>query len=615
VPAVATGLRLARPVPYRGCDNPGTLPLAASAASRGPRLEERRNRMPFFRELKRRKVIQTALIYLAASWLLLQVAELLLEMLDVPAWGLRLVFVLLVIGFPLALVLSWMHQLTPQGLRREDTALAPAPPPAARPPAAPPPAVPAAAEPVAPDSAAAVAAAPAVAAVDQSIAVLPFANMSDDEANVHFADGLSEELLNLLSRIRGLRVVARTSSFSFRGRQVSATTIARELNVAHLLEGSVRKAGNRLRITAQLVRASDSSHVWSQSFDRNLSDIFAVQDEIAAAVARELEITLLGGTAPKSRQTTPEAYSHYLQGRHFFELASATGYEQAIKELDDAIALDPSYAPAWSTLGALYWAGANNHLIDYAEGMRKAREATERALALDPDLAEPLSMLGSMDVIEGVDVEGGRRRMERALQFEPNNERLLTRLANIALRRGEVDEAMRHGQRALRSDPLSPIAHAVYGNSCYFAGRLEEAEAMRRKVLALSPGWLSGHFNLGKVLLARGDKLAALAEMQQEPSDFWRRTGLALVHHALGHTAESEAALRDLVAMSPHGAAYQLVQVHAYRGELGDAFEWLERAVRDHDSGLIYLKVDPLLTSLRADPRWHETLARLERDG
>jgi adenylate cyclase len=556
--------------------------------------------MRLFAELKRRKVFRTAVIYAASAWLLLQVAQLLLQMLEVPAWGLKLVFVLLVIGFPLALILSWMHQLTPQGIKREpdSPAVEPAADDRARAADVPRPGIPSPA--------------PAAAAVaDNSIAVLPFDNMSEDPANTHFADGLSEELLNLLSRIPGLRVVARTSSFSFRGRAVSAATIAQELNVSHLLEGSVRKAGNRIRITAQLIRGNDSSHVWSQAFDRDLNDIFAVQDEIAAAVVNELEIKLLGGAAPKSWPTDPDAYAHYLRGRHFFELASKSGYEQAITEFEAALAIDPGFGPAWAMLGALFWGEANNSLIDYAEGSRRARANSEKALALDPDLAEPLSLLGYLDVIEGVDLDGGLQRMERARQLEPNNQRILTRLANTAIRRGRLHDALRYCHQALRSDPLSANVHAIYGNTLYFIGRLDEAEAMRRKVLALSPGWLSGHFNLARVLLARNDAAAALAELRQEQSDFWRLTGLALVHHALGQAAESDAALRDLMQKDLGGAAYQLVQVHAYRGEVDAAFEWLDRAAATHDSGLVFTRVDPLLALLHADPRWDRFLSRI----
>jgi TolB-like protein/Tfp pilus assembly protein PilF len=557
--------------------------------------------MRFLAELRRRKVIQTAVLYVVASWALLQVAELLLDMMEVPKWGLKLVFVLLVIGFPLALMLSWMHQITPQGLKRELDS-----PPSTR---------------ESPEKSAAMEHAdrslpttdhePAAStATDHSIAVLPFTNMSEDKANEYFADGLSEELLNLLSRIPGLRVVARTSSFSFKGRSVSAAAIARELNVAHLLEGSVRKAGSRIRITAQLVRATDSSHAWSQSFDRDMSDIFAVQDEIAAAVVGELEIKLLGGTVPKSRQTDPRAYALYLQGRHFFELYSATGYEQAIEALDAAVAIDPRFGPAWAMLGALYWGQANNSLIDYEEGARKARAASEKALGLDPDLAEPLSLLGMLDLIENRDAVGGMRRLDRALQLEPHNQRVLARAGSMAMQRGRIDEAIRYAEQALRWDPLSPNAHAALSLTYYYVGRLDEAEAMRRKVLALSPGWLSGCFYLGRILLARNDAQAALAVMQQEQSSFWRLTGLALAHHALGQRADSDAALAELMKLDPVGIAYQLAEVHAYRGEIDSAFEWLERSAETHDSGLTNARVDPLLRNLHADPRWGAFLSR-----
>jgi TolB-like protein len=534
--------------------------------------------MRLFAELKRRKVFQTAAIYAASAWLLLQVAQFLLQMFEVPAWGLKLVFVLLLVGFPLALVLSWMNRITPEGVKREV------------------------------DLPAIESAAPTVA--DNSIAVLPFDNMSDDPANVHFADGLSEELLNLLSRIQGLRVVARTSSFAFRGRGLSAANIAQELNVSHLLEGSVRKAGNRIRITAQLIRGADSSHLWSQAFDRDLTDIFAVQDEIAAAVVNELEIKLLGAATPKSWPTDPDAYAHFLRGRHLLELASTTSYDKAITEFEAALRIDPKFAPGWAMLGSLYWGQANNSLIDYAEGARRARANSERALALNPNLAAPLSLLGYFDVIEGVDLDGGMRRMERARQLEPHNPLILTRLANISIRRCRLEDALRYCQQALASDPLSAIVHATFGNTFYLLGRLDEAEAMRRKVLELSPGWLSGHFHLGKVLLARNDAVAALAEMQLEPSAFWRLVGLALVHHALGNAAESDAAIAELTRLGLSGAAYQFAQVHGYRGEVDLAFEWLDRAAATHDSGLAFTRVDPLLDSLRSDPRWDRFLAR-----
>ena len=558
----------------------------------------------FLAELKRRKVIQTAVLYAVASWALLQVAALLLDMLEVPPWGLKLVFVLLLIGFPLALLLSWMHQVTPEGIRREAAA-----PEAPRrlPPAG-------AFSSHAADAPAAAMLPQEPAADERSIAVLPFANLSEDKANEYFADGLSDELLNLLSRVAGLRVVARTSSFSFKGRTASAAEIARELKVTHLLEGSVRRSGSRVRITAQLIRASDSSHVWSQSFDRDLSDIFAVQDEIAAAVARGLELKLFGGPAPKAQPTDPRAYALYLQGRHFFSLYSATGYAQAIPALEGALAIDPGFAPAWGILGALYWGQANNSLIPYGEGARKARLASDKALALDPEQAEPMSLLGLLDVIEHRDVARGLQRIQRALKLEPHNQRVLSRAANVARQRGRTEEAIGYAEQALNADPLSPNAHAVLGLTYYYAGRLDDAEAMRRRLLALSPGWLSGYYYLGRILLERGDARAALAAMEQEPSPMWRLTGLALVHHALGSHVASDAALEELRKEDPVGIAYQFAEIHAYRGETDLAFEWLERAEATNDSGLTDAITNPLMRSLHTDPRWAALVARLRLD-
>ena len=563
--------------------------------------------MRFLAEIKRRKVIQTAVLYAVASWGLLQVAELLLDMLEVPPWGLKLVFALLLLGFPLALLLSWMNRITREGLRREDAS----------------PVLPRGLPPAGisspQDGSAASAAAPATMPPEthgdeRSIAVLPFANLSDDKANEYFADGLSEELLNLLSRLPGLRVVARTSSFSFKGRAVGVGEIARELKVAHLLEGSVRRSGSRVRISAQLIRANDSSHVWSRSFDRELSDIFAVQDEIASAVAGELALSLFGSGAPKARPTDPRAYSLYLQGRHFFSLSSASGFEQAIPALEGALAIDPDFAPAWAMLGALYWGEANNALIPYEEGTRRAREVSEKALSLDPEQAEPMSLLGLLDVIELREVAHGLRRIGRALELEPHNQRVLSRASNVARMRGRTDEAIRYAEHALQADPLSPNAHAALGLSYYFAGRLDDAETMRRKLLALSPGWLSGHYYLGRVLLERGDARAALAAIENEPSPLWRLTGLALVQHALGNHGASDVAFKELRKLDPVGIAYQFAEIHAYRGEIDPAFEWLERAEATHDSGLTDAISNPAMRNLHADPRWAAFLARVRLD-
>ncbi len=223
--------------------------------------------------------------------------------------------------------------------------------------------------------------------------------------------------------------------------------------------------------------------------------------------------------------------------------------------------------PAWGVLGALYWGQANNSLIPYEEGARKARHASEKALALDSEQAEPMSLLGLLDVIENRDVATGLKRISRALELEPHNQRVLSRAANVARQRGRTDEAIRYAKQA-RARIAEPNAHAVLGLTYYYAGRLDDAETMRRTLLALSPGWLSGQYYLGRILLARGDAHAALEAMRQEPSPMWRLTGLALVHHALGQRAEADAAFEELKKHDPVGIAYQLAEIHAYRGEI-----------------------------------------------
>jgi serine/threonine-protein kinase len=265
-------------------------------------------------------------------------------------------------------------------------------------------------------------------------------------------------------------------------------------------------------------------------------------------------------------------------------------------------------------LGALYWGQANNALIPYDEGARRAREASEKALSLDPEQAEPMSLLGMLDVLEHRDVAAGLARVNRALELEPHNQRVLSRAANVARLRWRTEEAIRYAEHALRADPLSPNAHAVLGLTYYYAGRLDDAETMRRKLLALSPGWLSGQYYLGRILLERGRTQEALATIRQEPSLMWRLTGLALVHHALDARAESDAALEELKKLDPVGIAYQIAEVHAYRGERDLAFEWLERAEATHDSGLSDAITNPVMRNLHADPRWAAFMARLRLD-
>ena len=435
-----------------------------------------------------------------------------------------------------------------------------------------------------------------------SIAVLPFVDMSPDKDQEYFSDGISEELLNLLGKFPELRVAARTSSFSFKGQKLEITEIAERLNVAHVLEGSVRKAGNQVRITAQLVRADDGFHVWSETWDRTLDDIFAIQDEIAADVVAQLKVTLLGA-APTVEQTDPAAYALFLQARHLSHQHTAESLEQSIALYQQALAIDPDYAAVWVGLAKNYNFQATFALRPLDEGYRLAREAANRALAIDPEYAPAYAQLGYIAIYHG-DLAAGARHLERALALDPSNSDIIANAAILARSLGRLDESMALGEYAVALDPVNPAGHAGLGLIYQRAGRLDEAIASYRTALSLSPGHLAVQVGIGVALLGKGDPEAALAAIQQESNEGFRLIGLALVYHALGRAAESDAALAGLIEKYEQGWTYNIAYVLAFRGEADRAFEWLDKAVEYNDPGLSFITVQVQFANIHDDPRW-----------
>ena len=442
---------------------------------------------------------------------------------------------------------------------------------------------------------------------DKSIAVLPFVNMSDDAGNEYFSDGISEELLNLLAKIPELRVISRSSAFSFKGKDMKVADVARELNVAHILEGSVRKAGNQVRITVQLIEARSDTHLWSETYDRMLDDIFAIQDEIAAAVVAQLKVTLLGA-APVVRETDPQAYALYLQGRHLRRQMTAEGNEQAQALLQQALAIDPGFAAAWEELGSVYFnqVPINQRPID--EGYTLAREATNKALAIDPDYAMAHASLGSIAMIYDNDLAATARHFERALQLEPANTVIIISAAHLTASLGRPDEALALIEFAVSRDPVNPIGHFILGSYYIRAGRWDEAIASFRTALTLSPGSNMAQYQIGIALLLKGEPQAALEVMQLEADVLDRMFGLPMVYHALGKKDESDAALAALIEQDERDAAYGIACVLAYRGEADSAFEWLDRAVEYRNPALSGILDEPLFANIHDDPRWQPFL-------
>jgi TolB-like protein/Flp pilus assembly protein TadD len=445
---------------------------------------------------------------------------------------------------------------------------------------------------------------------EKSIAVLPFVNMSEDKANEYFSDGISEELLNLLAKIPQLQVTARTSSFSFKGKGVAIPEIARTLHVAHVLEGSVRKAGNSVRITAQLIKAGTDTHLWSQTYDRKLDDIFAIQDEIAADVVKQLKVTLLGA-APKARTTDPEAYALYLQAVQLGRQSTAEGFQQSDALYRKVLAIDPRYAPAWDGLARNLSNETGQGLLPNKEGIAQAREAAMKALAIDPDYAPAHARLGFIAMYGDNDPAGAAQYLRRALALDPADLDVLRNSASLLGSLGRLDEALALEEAIVRRDPVNVTVLFNLGYHQRMAGRLDEAIASYRTVLSLSPNNGGAHCQLGIALLLKGDAQAALAEIEQETNESWKMYGLPMAYHALGRKSDSDTALAAVIAKYEKDGPYNIAYVYAFRGEADQAFEWLDKAVEYGDGGLADIVTDNLFDNIHADPRWLPFLRKI----
>ena len=459
-----------------------------------------------------------------------------------------------------------------------------------------------------------------------SIAVLPFVNMSRDEENEYFADGLSEELLNVLAKIRGLRVASRTSAFSFKGKDVDIPTVARKLNVAAVLEGSVRKSGKRVRITAQLIEVASDSHLWSQTYDRELDDIFVVQDDIAQSVVKELQTALLGERAgppaatiaaaavrkaASGRTANPEAFQLYLQGKVLAQRVTQADTDRAIALFERALALDPGFALALADLARVHQVQAGFGFAPIDEGFERARDAAQRALHLDPDLAEAHVTLGSILEHHDWNWAAADAAFQRALELAPGDANALHAAAELERVLGRIDKAVDLVARSLAIDPLSARAQRQAGLVYLISDRTDDAAAAFQLALDLSPDRGLNHAFLAMARLLQGRAQDALPIAAAEAHDVFRNVALAMIQHALNNAAESDAALATLADRYGWTAAYQVAEAHGYRNEVDKAFEWLERAYAQRDPGVIYTATDPLLRSLHADPRWPAFLRRI----
>jgi TolB-like protein/Flp pilus assembly protein TadD len=445
---------------------------------------------------------------------------------------------------------------------------------------------------------------------ENSIAVLPFVNMSEEKANEYFSDGISEELLNLLAKIPELKVAARTSSFSFKGKGVEIPEIARQLHVANVLEGSVRKSGDQLRITAQLIRAAEGYHLWSETYDRKMDDIFKIQDEIAGEVVKELKVKLLGA-APKVRTTDPKAYALFLQARELGRQQNAEAFTKSDALFRQALEIDPRYAPAWDELAKNFSNKTQIGVLSNQEGYARAREATEKAVATDPDYAPAHAGLGWIAMFGDNDLAGAARHFQRALALDPTDLDVLRNSATFLESLGRLDEAVALEEAVVRRDPVNVITLSNLGNLQRYAGHYDSAIASFRAVLSLSPNRGGAHCQLGVALMLKGDAAAALAEIEQEQSEIYRMIGLPMAYCALGRKADADAAFNALIAKYEKDASYNIAYVYAFCGDADKAFEWLDKAVAYRDPGIGEIVTQNLFDKIHSDPRWLPFLRKI----
>ena len=575
----------------------------------------------FIEELKRRNVAKVALVYIIAGWLTMQVVDVMFPALKLPEWLISAVAAFVLIGFPFAVIFAWAFEMTPDGIKREKDVDR--------------------SESITPKTGQKLnhtaliiltiavsfllidkfVLQPDTAPVDEpveitateakpSIAVLPFVNMSGDVENEYFSDGLSEELLNVLAKIPQLHVAGRTSSFKFKGTNEDLRVIGEALNVAHVLEGSVRESNGRLRITAQLINTESGFHLWSEKYDRELNDIFAVQDEIAGRVVEGLKAHLLGAEVATATQgtTNVEAYNQFLRGNYFIDDTSAENLDKALIAYEKAIELDPNFARAYAGLAMAlqqkYSGWVSSSGGSFIENFEHIREVADKAIELDPENPESLIAQTIVALLINWDLPAARAYTEKALENSPNDLAALGWHGSNLVFLREFDKAEDALTRALDVDPLSLATLRTLGDLYMVSDRCDLAVETYQRALSLAPDTGRFHGRIARCKYFQGDLVAAQQLNAREPVAWVRETNDLIFLGREGAAEEWEAAVAQYEIQYGFGSSYQMAEIYADRGDFDKTFEWLDHTARVKDPGGPWAMIMPFFDEARKDPRW-----------
>ena len=565
-------------------------------------------------ELKRRNVVRVVVAYAVGAWLVLQLTDVLTSLLKLPTWVGGFVFVLIIVGFFLALFLSWAFELTPDGVKREkdvdrsrsitgatgrklDFVII-----------------------------AVLGAAVVVFAMDKflwsdadgpttqtgptTIAVLPFTNMSDSQDQEYFSDGLTEELLNLLAKIPELQVTSRTSAFFFKDKEFTIADVGEQLNVDHVLEGSVRRSGDTIRVTAQLIEVATDAHIWSETWDREFADVFAIQDEIAGHVVDALKVELLD-ELPRVSETSPEAYSLYLRARVLGSQANAEAAAQAEVMIERVLELDPQYVPAWNSLATVRYFGMFIGVRQPADAVPLVREAIEEALRLDTDNVGARIAMARVAMAFEYDFAKARKLFNESLKLAPRNSAVYALGARLELQTGHFEKAVQFAEKAHELDPLAnhkPRQVWAYLKS----GRVEEAMRYFEQRAFNAPFGDAVHAGWARGVAWLGDYERALEILENEASDGHQVSTRAMIYWSMGDVQHARDDLELLLTLGERWT-YETAAVYAHFGEADEAFRWLEQAIARRDGSLRQIVGDPYFDKIREDPRFDDVLKRLGR--